>query len=90
MLTGALCGVIAAGFAWINRLRWYWIVVIAVVVYLVAALIQVVGIALLARKRSKAAANERRFAKLSDEDFEVVAREFKRVHVPEKPKDSVK
>jgi hypothetical protein len=51
MLTGALCGVIAAGFAWINGLRWYWIVVIAVAVYLLAALIQVVGIGLLARKR---------------------------------------
>ncbi len=51
LLSAALCGVIAAAFAWSNGLRWYWIVVIAVAVYLLAAIIQVVGIGLLERKR---------------------------------------
>lgn len=51
LLSAALCGVIAAGFAWFNGLRWYWILGIASAVYLLAALIQVVGIALLAKRR---------------------------------------
>ena len=84
MLTAALCGLIAAAFAWVNGLRWYWILVIAVAVYVLTGLIQAVGLALLARRRQRIVLRERRIQELSEHGKDVVLREFKRLQEEEK------
>ncbi len=84
MRTAAICGLIAAGFAWYNGLRWYWILLIAFGVYFLSAMIEGIGLALLAKRRQKAAIRERRFAKLSSESWQNVLREFKRLQEEEK------
>ena len=88
MLTAALCGLIAAAFAWVNGLRWYWILVIAVAVYVLTGLIQAVGLALLARRRQRIVLRERRFQELSEHGKDVVLREFKRLQEEEKIESS--
>ena len=84
MRTAALCGVIAGAFAWFNGLRWYWIVAVAIAVYLMAAFTMAFGLAWLAKRRRKAAIHKREYAKLSPEAWKRVLTEFKRLQEEEK------